>query len=120
MSVTVKSNADAFISALKRQCPQALQEIGQAAVTHAQNEILKAGRVKTGALYRSITFQVREDGVYVGTNNRHAAFNELGTGRFTKANRGAPYGIKAVHFLHHAASRHWLKYRIIILKHLKG
>lgn len=120
MNVTVKSNAAAFIAAMRRQCPQGLTEIGQVAVRHAQSEIQKAGRIKTGALYRSITFQVREDGVYVGTNNKHAAFHELGTGHFTRAHRGAAYGIKGVHFLHHAASRHWAEYKKIILKHLKG
>jgi phage gpG-like protein len=118
--VTIKNNSSAFISALKRQCPKALEEIGQKAVRYAQQEIQQAGRVKTGAMYRSITFQVREDGVYVGTNNRHAAFHELGTGHFTRAHSGAPYGIKAVHFLHHAASRHTSEYRKIIKKALKG
>lgn len=120
MSVTVKSNADAFIAAMKRQCMDALKDIGLAAVRHAQDEIQQKNRIRTGTMYRSIRYEVRKDGVYVGTDDKKAVFHELGTGRFTKVHRSAHYGVKPLHFIHHAASRHTAEYKRILKKALKG
>lgn len=120
MEIRMQDNSALFIAALKRQCPQALEAIGRAAVSHAQQEIISAGRVDTGALLHSIRYEVRGDGVYVGTDDKKAAFHELGTGRYTHVHRGAPYGIKAVHFLHHAASRHTAEYKKLLRNALKG
>ena len=108
------------LAALRRQCPQALAEIGAAAVKHAQREIQRAHRVETGDLMRSIRFEVRSDGVYVGTNLKYAAFHELGTGRYTTPHQGEHYGVKPLHYLHHAASRHTAEYKRILRKNLKG
>jgi phage gpG-like protein len=120
MEVRVQDNSAAFIAALKRQCPKALEQIGKAAVKHAQDEIQKSGRIKTGAMFRSIRYEVRKDGVYIGTNDKKAVFHELGTGKFTKVHRDAPYGVKAVHFIHHAAARHTAEYRAILKRALQG
>lgn len=120
MTVRKQDNSAAFIAAMKRQCMGALKDIGLAAVKHAQDEIRQKNRVKTGTMYRSIRYEVRKDGVYVGTSDRKAVFHELGTGRFTKVHRSAHYGVKPLHFIHHAASRHTAEYKRILKKALKG
>ena len=119
--ITKKTDRSAdVLAALRRQCPQALAEIGAAAVRHAQREIQRAKRVESGALLRSIRYEVRSDGVYVGTDSDYAAFHELGTGKYTRPHQGEHYGVKPLHFLHHAASRHTAEYKRIIRKNLKG
>lgn len=106
--------------ALTVQLRRACSEIGTAAVKHAQHEIEKARRVDTGALRDSIKFAVREDAVYIGTNNAHAAFHELGTGHYTRPHRGESYGISPLHFLQHAASRYTAEYQKILEKAMKS
>ena len=120
MNFTIHDNSDAVIRALKAQCIEALQEIGEKAVSYAKAEVQKAGRVDTGKLQGSIRYEVREDGVYVGTDNEYAAFHELGTGHYTTPHASAKYGVKPVHFLHHAASRHKAQYAKILKKKMKG
>lgn len=120
MEIRMQDNSAVFIAAMKRQCKRGLEEIGRAAVEHGKDEIVRSGRMDTGHMYRSIQFQVREDGVYVGTDDEKAVFHELGTGKFTKVHAGANYGVKALHFIHHAASRHTAEYKRILKKALKG
>ena len=115
----VIDNSAAVIAALKRQIPAALGKIGGRAVFYARLELLVRGRVDTGALRNSIRFEVRDGGVYVGTDNDHASFHELGTGKYTEPHRNEAYGVSAVHFLHHAASRHTREYRKIIERAMK-
>lgn len=119
MSIIFKDNSADVLRALHMQCEDALRKIGEQAVDHAKKEIDRAKRVDTGELRNSIRAEVREDGVYVGTNNDYAAFHELGTGRFTHPHAGAPYGVSAIHYLHHAASRHTAEYRKILKEEMK-
>lgn len=114
MSITLIDKTADVIRALQIQCSGGLNEIGAKAVRHAQKEIGSAGRVDTGELQGSIRYEVRNDGVYVGTNNDHAAFHELGTGKFTNPHKNEKYGVSGIHFLHHAASRHTAQYKKIL------
>jgi len=119
VNITVKDNSAAVIAALKAQCMDGLREIGAKAVKHAQDEIDHAKRVDTGEMRDSIRAEVRGDGVYVGTDNEHAAFHELGTGHYTQPHAGEKYGVKPLHFLHHAAARHTSEYQKIMKGALK-
>lgn len=119
MNFTVKDNSAAVLAALNAQCMDGLREIGAKAVKHAQDEIDRAHRVDTGVLRHSIRSEVRDDGVYVGTDDPKAAFHELGTGQYTTPHAFAAYGVSGIHFLHHAASRHKWMYAIIMKKAMK-
>ena len=120
MNITVNDNSGAVLAALMTQLEAGLADIGEQAVQHAQKELDRAKRNDTGELRGSIEFQVREDGVYIGTDNDHAAFHELGTGRYTKPHASEKYGVSAVHFLHHAASQHADEYLKILERAMKG
>lgn len=117
---TFTDNSAAVLAAMSRQLRTACVGIGQKAVRHAKDEIQREGRVDTGALRDSIKFAVREDAVYIGTDNAHAAFHELGTGRYTRPHRGESYGVSPVHFLQHAASRYTAEYQKITEKAMKS
>lgn len=110
----------AVIAAMKRQAPAALSKIGARAAFYARLELLLRGRVDTGALRDSIRFTVRGNAVYIGTNSDHAAFHELGTGKYTEPHRNEAYGVSAVHFLQHAASRHTREYCKIFEKGMRS
>lgn len=119
MSITIKDNSAEVLRALKSQCADGLREIGEKAVGYARKEIVRARRVDTGEMRDSIRAEVRDDGVYVGTDNKHAVFHELGTGRYTRPHAFEKYGVSAIHFLHHAASRHTDQYKNILKKAMK-
>ncbi len=118
MNFTLKDNSAAVLHALKLQGGNALNEIGAKAVQYAQKEIDRAHRVDTGALRGSIRAELRQDGLYVGTDNDHAAFHELGTGHYTQPHASEKYGVKPLHFIRKAANhrKQWAK---IIKKELK-
>lgn len=108
------------LRALSSQLSSALAEIGQKAVKHAQTNITRAGRVKTGKLKGSVKYTVRKNAVWIGTNNKYAPHHELGTGHYNRKHKSASYGVKPVHFLQKAATQHTKEYRDILLKHLKS
>lgn len=117
---TFTDNSAAVLAAMSRQLRTACVGIGQKAVRHAKAEIQREGRVDTGALRDSIRYTVQRNAVYIGTDNKHAAFHELGTGRFTKPHRAEHYGISPLHFLQHAASRYRREYLKILEKAMKS
>lgn len=118
MIFSLKDNSSAVLHALQRQGENALNEIGAKAVQYAQRDIDRAHRVDTGALRSSIRAELRQDGLYVGTDNKYAAFHELGTGHYTQPHASAKYGVKPLHFIRKAANhrKQWVK---IIKKELK-
>lgn len=118
-SVQLKDFSDDVLRAMQRQCAAALEQIGFVAEQHAKNIVNSAGLVETGELRRSISHTVNGNDVYIGTNNPHAIFHELGTGRFTRPHASAKYGVKPVHFIKKAAVNHRKKYRSIMLDAMK-
>ena len=81
MSFTITDNSDAVMRALREQCMEGLQEIGEEAVKQARKTVQSKHLVDTGDLRDSIRYSLGHDGVYVGTDNDHAAFHELGIRR---------------------------------------
>ena len=118
MIFSMKDNSSAVLHALQTHGGNALNEIGTKAVQYAQKEIDKAHRVDTGALRGSIRAELRQDGLYVGTDNKYAAFHELGTGHYTQPHASASYGVKPLHFIRKAAN-HRKQWTQIIKKELK-
>lgn len=92
MSVIVKDNTEDVLSELNRKIEAALEAVGNQAVTHAKQNLTKEGlRDHGGAgLVGSITHKVvmAEKAVYVGTNNDHALWHEVGTGRYASDGNG--------------------------------
>ena len=132
--VTLTDNSDEVLRALDVQMDEALEAIGHQAVSHAKQNITKAGRVDTGALRNSITHYVWGEDCYIGTNIEYAIYNEFGTGIYADNGRGrqTPWaykdkdgethwtnGMKPIHFLKDAAANHTEEYLAIVKKHLK-
>lgn len=107
------------LRALERQLAEAYADIGQKAVQHAKRALTAAGRVETGALRDSIKYAVRKNTVWIGTNNAYAPHHELGTGHYNSKHRSASYGVRPLHFLQQAASRHMDEYRRLLERRLK-
>ena len=93
--------------------------------------------VDTGNLRNNITHVVDENGLtaYIGTNDKYAAYVELGTGIYAEGGGGRPTpwvyqdakgnwhytrGNKAQPFLKPAVADHKEQYRTIIERTLKG
>ena len=117
-SAEVKAKLEGAIEA-------ALEAMGNQAVSHAKQNITKAGRVDTGNLRDSMTHQVEmnEKAVHVGTNNKYAIYNEMGTGVYIGGGRQSPWafqdangnwhrtnGMPPVHFLKNAIQEHANEY----------
>lgn len=115
----IKDNSALVLAALRQQGQIALKAIGEKAVSYAKKEIQHAGLVDSGKLLHSVNYKIKNDGVYIGTDVKYAAFHELGTGHYTTPHAGAEYGVPAVHFIHHAASRHPAEYRLLLERELK-
>ncbi|MBQ6040958.1 MAG: phage virion morphogenesis protein [Oscillospiraceae bacterium] len=120
MSFTITDNSDAVMRALREQCMEGLQEIGEEAVKQARKTVQSKHLVDTGDLRDSIRYSLGHDGVYVGTDNDHAAFHELGTGHYTVPHASEKYGVKPLHFIRNAARGHRKKYTAIMKKAMEG
>lgn len=83
IEVQITDNIIKVEQALDAQMKNALELVGATAASYASNNIDKAGRVATSALKQSITHEVHDNEVYVGTNNEYAAYHELGTGKYS-------------------------------------
>ena len=124
MNITINDNSDEVLRALREQCLEGLQEIGKEAVEQARKTIKSNHRVDTGEMLRSIRYTIvrtaDEDSAYVGTDNAHAAFHELGTGHYTVPHASEKYGVKPLHFIRNAARGHRKKYTSIMKKAMEG
>lgn len=116
----IEDHSDEVMRALLAQCEEGLREIGAEAVKQAQKTIRSQHRVDTGDLLNSIRYAIGHDGVYVGTDNDHAAFHELGTGHYTVPHASEKYGVKPLHFIRNAARGHRKKYTAIMKKAMEG
>lgn len=104
-----KDNSDAIKAALDDAVVRCLTILGMKAEGYAKKNITQMKAVDTGNLRNSITFQVGEDEVLIGTNVEYATYVELGTRRM----RARPYLTRAI--LDHAD-----EYKSIIDKELRN
>ena len=96
LEFTIIDNSKEVLDALERQVEAGLEGVGIQCEGYAQ-DIINAGVPRHGGswytskggagLRGSITHKVKMDekAVYVGTNNDHAIYNELGTGSFAES-----------------------------------
>ena len=113
MTCEVVSRADEVIAALRRQVALGLESIGQEAEGYAKDEC----PVDTGRLRNSISHEVQEDEVYIGTNVEYAPYVEFNE----KARHDPPqFGGGKAHFLRDAAANHGDHYKEIMEAALKA
>lgn len=130
--ITIDNSAE-VVRELESKIEAALEACGNQAVSHAKQNITRAGRVDTGAMRNSINHKVQDDTCYVGTNNEYAIYHELGTGIYADGGKGRQTGwfyvdahgkghftrgMKPIHFLKNALSNNISEYRSIIKEYL--
>ncbi len=142
MTIKIKDNSSEVANAFKMQAAAALEEIGLRAEGYAVRltpvgtpESTGVVGYSTNGLKQSITHKVSGNAVYIGTNKKHAAYVELGTGIYASDGKGKknPWiwvdkngkghwtrGMKPHHMLKKAASEHGEEYKNVIKKHLKN
>ena len=126
LEFNIKDNSDEVLNKLKQQKQVALEAIGLKAEGYAK---LKAPTA-SGTLKNSLTHEVREDTVYIGTDEFYAKYVELGTGIYYPSGRKGgwrykdekgkwhfTYGIKPHHFLQ-SAVQHEREYKEIAKHYL--
>lgn len=101
-----ENNLDVVERATKEQIDRALEAIG----LQAQEYAAARAPVDTGNLKNSMTHQLGDKCVYVGTNVFYATYQEFGTRR----------GIVGKHFLRDAVTKHTEEYKNIAETYLKG
>ena len=139
----VADNSAEVLQELDTRIEAALEACGIQAVSHAQSNITASVPRHSGSWYTpkmesglrgSISHQVQGDICYVGTNNEHAIYNEIGTGIYADGGgRQSPWayqddrgnwhrtrGMKPIHFLKNALAEHKDEYRAIMEQELKG
>ncbi len=119
---------------LERAIQTALKTVGTQAVAHAVEEITAVGAVDTGRLRSSITSEVEDKTVYLGTNVYYAPYVELGTGIYASNGSGRKSswvykdedgnwhrtsGMKARPFIKPAIEKNQSEYRQIFEEALK-
>lgn len=90
MSVEVIDHSVEVLRDLREKTFDALDEIGAVAASHADENVVAAGRVASGDLHQRISHRVveSEKAVYVGTNVPYAVYHELGTGKYADGGKG--------------------------------
>lgn len=90
MSVEVIDHSVEVLRELGEKTFDALDEIGAVAASHADENVVKAGRVASGDLHQRISHRVieGEKAVYVGTNIPYAIYHELGSGKYAEGGNG--------------------------------
>ena len=121
-----ESHAEEVLSELERKKNLALEAICMKAEGYAKDNIKNGDRIDTGRLRNSITYVIRDNNGFIGTNVEYAPYIEYGTGIFaTKGNgRKEPWiykdakghfhytrGIPPIHFLKKAAEDHVDEYK---------
>lgn len=79
-------NSDAVSVKFAMACMRALEKCGLT----GENFAKRLCPVDTGNLRNSITHQVDDHEVYIGTSSEYAAYVELGTGKYAKGGGGRP------------------------------
>ena len=130
IEIEFDENFDEVLDALQNAADRGLRAIGEKAVGYAQDKVPK----DTGRLAGSITYEVGEDEVYIGTNVLYAPYVEMGTGKYsTTGGRQTPWfyqdrngnwhkteGQKPQPYLKPAASEHGDEYRQILKDSLEN
>lgn len=112
MVVELIDNSEEVLEAFEKAISRGLAAIGDTATGHAKEIITKEGRVDTGRLRNSITFEPKmpEKFVAIGTNVEYAPYQELGTSR----------GIKPAYFLTRAALNYKEEYKSLLKDSLEN
>lgn len=125
MEIEFIDNSAKVLEEFEAACLRALERCGMQAEGYAKD----LTPVDTGNLRNSISHKVddREKSVYIGTNNKYAAYVELGTGKYAEGGRKDPWvyqdsegkwhytnGQKPQPYLKPAVANHTQTYRNII------
>ena len=98
------------LAAVDNAIDRALDAIGEAAVGHAKDIIIAAGRVDTGNMLNSIDSRTGKNIVVVGTDVEYAPYHEFGTSR----------GISAIWFLRKGIGDHLSEYKNLLKDSLEN
>lgn len=128
MSVEIIDNSDEALLLMAMACNRALEKCGLVAEGYAK----RLCPSDTGALRNSITHQVDDHDVLIGSNLEYAPYVELGTGKYYPGGRPTPWVYQDVHgnwhythgnraqpYLKPAVADHAAQYRTIIEDALK-
>lgn len=130
MPVEVTSHRIEVIEAKDESIARALETIGLVAERYAKEK----APVDTGRLRNSISHQVDDETVYVGTNVEYAPYLEFGTGKFAESGgRPTPWsyqdskgewhttnGMKPQPYLRPAIDDHMSEYKQIVQNELQN
>ena len=130
MPVEVTSHRIEVIEAKNEAIARALETIGLVAERYAKEK----APVDTGRLRNSISHQVDDETVYVGTNVEYAPYLEFGTGKFAEGGgRPTPWsyqdskgdwhttnGMKPQPYLRPAIDDHMSEYKQIVQNELQN
>lgn len=106
--VQITSHSAEVLQAMREQVALGLESIGQEAEGYAKDEC----PVDTGRLRNSISHEVQEDDVYIGTNVEYAPYVEY--------RDKARHTTGKAHFLRDAATTHTNHYKAIMEAALKA
>jgi len=106
MKVEFKDNKQQVMAAFQRQYRLGLEAIGMEAEGYAKDEC----PVDTGRLRNSISHQIEDNEVYIGTNVEYAPYVEFGSQQHKTGK---------AHFLRDAATTHNDRYKSIMETALK-
>jgi HK97 gp10 family phage protein len=128
-NIVIIDNSGEVSAGIKAAIKRALIRIGMQAESFAK----KLCVVDTGRLRNSITWKVKDDAAYIGTNVEYAPYVELGTGKYYPGGRQTPWvykddkgnwhmthGQRARPFLKPAATEHAQTYRNIVEDELRN
>lgn len=129
-SIEVTSHRIEVIEAKNEAIARALETIGLVAERYAKEK----APVDTGRLRNSISHQVDDETVYVGTNVEYAPYLEFGTGKFAESGgRPTPWsyqdskgewhttnGMKPQPYLRPAIDDHMSEYKQIVQNELQN
>lgn len=133
MPSSFESHAAEVLAELDRNKRTSLEAIGQQGVSYAKTTITAAGRVDTGTMRDSISHQVKDSTVYIGTNTSYAIYHEMGTGKYIAGGRKTPWayqdeegewhwthGVPPLHMLKNAVANHINIFKQIIQRIMKS
>lgn len=128
-NVTLKDNSDEVGFRFRQAVRRGLDAIGFTAENYAKASIQNADRIDTGRLLNSITYKVKDNAVYIGTNVKYAIWHEVGTGIHAADGNGrkTPWGyeddkgeyhitsgVKPIHYLRDASKKHTDEYKALM------
>lgn len=130
-------NSRELVEALNENVEAILEAMGEFAEDDAVETIREEGRIDTSLYVQKIThtYSLVERAAYIGTNVPYAIWNEIGTGKYASepGGRQTPWswqdengkwhrtsGMKPIHALKNAVSKHKAEYKTLIEKGLKG